>query len=142
MYACDYSDELPCGIDKEGVYPLANMKNSCCSVINPEPVKKQDKVPSPGPGTYENNKVAIANNGNIVVSQCSNSRSFYFPHEGRKTFGVDSSGTKRSYDSSRTRSLQLPVGVQQSGVHNDDAVLPPLAHHRKATPRMIALNLA
>lgn len=83
-------DELPKGIDKDGIYHLAKMKNSCCSVINPEPAKHKSKAPSPGPGYYENNKVAISNNGSIFVSQCSNSRSFHFPHESRKIFGVDS----------------------------------------------------
>lgn len=90
-----YLDELPVGIDKEGVYPLAKMKNSCCGLINPEPNQKKSKAPSPGPGSYENNKVAIEKNGSIVVSQCSNSRSFHFSHQGRKTFDVDSAGRSK-----------------------------------------------
>jgi hypothetical protein len=64
-----------------GVYPLAKMKNSCCSLINPEPTEKKIKNPGPGPGYYDNNKVGIANNGSILVSQCSNSRSHHFGHQ-------------------------------------------------------------
>ena len=118
------SDELPKGIDKEGIYPIAKMKNSCCSVINPEPAKRKSKVPSPGPGYYENNKVGISNNGSIVVSQCSNSRSFHFPHEGRKTFGVDSAGTHLIQFSARTWSLQLFVVVQRWGTNANRTLLP------------------